>query len=113
MQGNFMFKSTQERIKAYLSDPMRGRHITHDAMIGEEINYIDMAERDGSTEDISDEGPKGLIDVITSDMSEPWPQTSGFWKFSHAEALFRMTNVSGLAVRDHGDSMVCQRGFIH
>jgi 21S rRNA (uridine2791-2'-O)-methyltransferase len=79
--------------------------VTDDGMIGEEIGYIDMAERDGSTK-TPDVDNKGVIDVVLSDMSEPWPQTEGFWKNALTEAYFRMTNVSGIAVKDHGDSMV-------
>ena len=80
-------------------------------MIGQEIGYIDMAERDHSTEDgVSAEGgdgpESGTADVVLSDMSEPWPQTQGFWKSSLTEAYFRMMNVSGIRVKDHADSMV-------
>jgi 21S rRNA (uridine2791-2'-O)-methyltransferase len=80
-------------------------------MIGEEIGYIDMAERDGSTDQVSlEEGrEKGIVDVVLSDMSEPWPQTEGFWKNYLTEAYFRMMNVSGIRVKDHGDSMVLNR----
>ena len=87
-------------------------------MIGSEIGYIDMAEHDHSTDppegrDSEDDG-KGIkrdavnrvVDVVLSDMSEPWPQTEGFWKNYLTEAYFRMMNVSGIRVKDHGDSMV-------
>jgi len=107
MQGNFLSKSTQDRIKVYLSDPSRGRAVTdHDAMIGEEVGYIDMAERNHSTESKFDGAERGTADVVLSDMSEPWPQTQGFWKSSLTEAYFRMMNVSGIRVKDHADSMV-------
>jgi 21S rRNA (uridine2791-2'-O)-methyltransferase len=106
MQGNFLSKTTQNRIKTYLADPARGRPVTDNAMIGEEMGYIDMAERDHSTDDAEDP-EKGVVDVVLSDMSEPWPQTEGFWKNYLTEAYFRMINVSGIRVKDHGDSMVC------
>jgi len=113
MQGNFLSKSTQNRIKRYLADPARGRAITEvGAMIGEDIGYIDMAERGFTTGNDEDEegagraGEKGLVDVVLSDMSEPWPQTEGFWKNYLTEAYFRMMNVSGIRVKDHADSMV-------
>jgi 21S rRNA (uridine2791-2'-O)-methyltransferase len=120
MQGNFLSKSTQDRIKHYLSDPLRGRPVTDSAMIGSEMGYIDMAEHDHSTdkpegqdadgkdgEGIQDPGSNlRLVDVVLSDMSEPWPQTEGFWKNYLTEAYFRMMNVSGIRVKDHGDSMV-------
>lgn len=86
-------------------------------MIGSDMGYIDMAEHDHSTD-----GPEGrdgedgkgdktdavnrVVDVVLSDMSEPWPQTEGFWKNYLTEAYFRMMNVSGIRVKDHGDSMV-------
>jgi len=105
MQGNFLSATTQARIKAYLSDPERGRPVTENAMIGEEMGYIDMAERDSSTESEGTQ-EKGVVDVILSDMSEPWPQTEGFWKYYLTEAYFRMMNVTGIRVKDHGDSMV-------
>jgi len=104
MQGNFLSKSTQARIKAYLSNPLRGR--AHDAMIGDEIGYIDMAERDQVETTIASDDERGVVDVVLSDMSEPWPQTEGFWKNYLTEAYFRMSNVSGIRVKDHGDSMV-------
>jgi 21S rRNA (uridine2791-2'-O)-methyltransferase len=109
MQGNFLSRDTQERIKKYLAHPAHGRAATEGgAMIGEEIGYIDMAERDGITEQEQGEGgtEKGLADVVLSDMSEPWPQTEGFWKNHLTETYFRMMNVSGIRVKDHVDSMV-------
>jgi 21S rRNA (uridine2791-2'-O)-methyltransferase len=111
MQGNFLSKETQSRIKAYLTDPDRGRPVVdHGAMIGEDIGYIDMAERDHSTDDASPlEEETGVVDVVLSDMSEPWPQTEGFWKNYLTEAYFRMSNVSGIRVKDHGDSIVLRR----
>lgn len=105
MQGNFLSRSTQARIKAYLADPLRGRPVTDGAMIGREIGYIDMAENDHCI-DTPDAEDKGVVDVVLSDMSEPWVQTSGFWKNYLTEAYFRMMNVTGLRVKDHGDSMV-------
>ena len=65
-----------------------------------------MAERDHSTENTPGDGEKGVVDVVLSDMSEPWPQTEGFWKNYLTEAYFRMMNVTGIRVKDHGDSMV-------
>jgi hypothetical protein len=75
-------------------------------MIGDEIGYIDMAERDQVETTIASDDERGVVDVVLSDMSEPWPQTEGFWKNYLTEAYFRMSNVSGIRVKDHGDSMV-------
>ena len=106
MQGNFLSKHTQQRIKAYLADPLRGRPVVDNAMVGEEMGYVDMAERDRSNENTPEDGEIGAVDVVLSDMSEPWPQTEGFWKNYLTEAYFRMMNVTGIRVKDHGDSMV-------
>lgn len=46
------------------------------------------------------------VDVILSDMSEPWDQTAGFYKKSLSDPYFRMMNTSGNAFRDHAGSMV-------
>jgi 21S rRNA (uridine2791-2'-O)-methyltransferase len=46
------------------------------------------------------------VDVVLSDMSEPWDQTAGFYKKSLSDPYFRMMNTSGNAFRDHAGSMV-------
>ena len=48
----------------------------------------------------------GMVDVVLSDMSEPFPQTEGFWKRSLSDPYCRMMNVSGMSFRDHAGSMV-------
>lgn len=48
----------------------------------------------------------GMVDVVLSDMSEPWEQTEGFWKRSLSDPYYRMMNVSGVSFRDHAGSMV-------
>jgi 23S rRNA U2552 (ribose-2'-O)-methylase RlmE/FtsJ len=78
--------------------------VTDNGMISSDIGYIDMVEQDHSTDDT--EFDKGVVDVILSDMSETWPQIEGFWKNYLTEAYFRMMNVRGIQVKDHGDSMV-------
>lgn len=47
------------------------------------------------------------VDVVLSDMSEPWDQTAGFYKKSLSDPYFRLMNTSGNAFRDHAGSMVC------
>ncbi|KAF2195331.1 FtsJ-domain-containing protein [Zopfia rhizophila CBS 207.26] len=46
-----------------------------------------------------------VVDVVLSDMSEPWDQTTGFHKRSLSDPYFRMMNTSGMAFRDHAGSM--------
>ncbi|TLS26379.1 hypothetical protein PpBr36_05341 [Pyricularia pennisetigena] len=47
---------------------------------------------------------KKLVDVVISDMSEPWPQTTGFSNNTLSNP-HRMMNTSGMAFRDHAGSM--------
>lgn len=47
-----------------------------------------------------------VVDVVLSDMSEPWDQTTGFGKRSISDAYLRMMNTSGNSFRDHAGSMV-------
>lgn len=53
-----------------------------------------------------DEAAGRVVDVVLSDMSEPWEQTSGFGKRSISDPYIRMMNTSGTPFRDHAGSMV-------
>jgi 21S rRNA (uridine2791-2'-O)-methyltransferase len=53
-----------------------------------------------------DESQGRVVDVVLSDMSAPWEQTSGYNKRSVSDPYFRMMNTSGMAFRDHAGSMV-------
>lgn len=47
-----------------------------------------------------------VVNVVLSDMSEPWPQTASTWIRSISNPHRRMMNTSGNAFRDHAGSMV-------
>ena len=51
-----------------------------------------------------------VVDVVLSDMSEPWDQVAGFYKKSLSDPYFRLMNTSGNPFRDHAGSMV-RRSF--
>ncbi len=53
-----------------------------------------------------DEAEGRTVDVVLSDMSEPWPQNVGPWNRSLSEPYYRMMNTSGINFRDHAGSMV-------
>lgn len=133
LQGNFLSKRVQEEVKRFLSDPDRGR--PRNQFIGSvpesvqqeglrsirQESYIDM-ERHAELEDTSlshsDKVPSNLketkgkdevgkmVDVVLSDMSAPWEQTTGFWKKSLSGPYNRMMNTSGINFKDHAGSMV-------
>lgn len=128
IQGNFLSVGVQEEVKRFLSDPNRGRPKQQfflseedtgiqDALVEEERSYIDLErhaddpleENTGTTakktgkKSQDDEGK--MVDVILSDMSAPWEQTTGFWKRTLSNP-YRMMNTSGIPFKDHAGSMV-------
>ncbi|KAK3995747.1 FtsJ-like methyltransferase-domain-containing protein [Cladorrhinum sp. PSN332] len=62
---------------------------------------------EGEPEDAEKKRRKNLrmVDVVLSDMSEPWPQTHGFTINSLSNPYIRMMNTSGIAIKDHAGSM--------
>jgi 21S rRNA (uridine2791-2'-O)-methyltransferase len=127
IQGNFLSAGVQAEVKRFLSDPDRGRprqqlFFTHEdtgkteAHIEEDRSYIDLErhaddppeggitskKRGKKTEDDG----RNMVDIILSDMSEPWEQTTGFWKRTLSNP-YRMMNTSGIPFKDHAGSMVC------
>jgi 21S rRNA (uridine2791-2'-O)-methyltransferase len=134
MQGNFLSKEVQEEVKRFLLDPDRGRprdqlinslpeDAQHEGLRStQQESYIDL-ERHAEVEDTPLEssnkissglknGRKGndeagkMVDVVLSDMSAPWEQTTGFWKKSLSGPYNRMMNTSGINFKDHAGSMV-------
>lgn len=53
-----------------------------------------------------DEAKGRVVDVVLSDMSDPWDQTTGLWVKSVSNPYRRMQNTSGIAFKDHAGSMV-------
>ncbi|KAF1916224.1 FtsJ-like methyltransferase-domain-containing protein [Ampelomyces quisqualis] len=135
IQGNFLSTAIQDEVRAYVRDPELGRprkEITakDDGSLSEEDlddmerGYIDIerhahldvvdTERIGQAAKVSeaklslkerDARHGRAVDVVLSDMSEPWDQTAGFYKKSLSNPYFRMMNTSGNAFRDHAGSM--------
>ncbi|KAJ8109349.1 hypothetical protein ONZ43_g6161 [Nemania bipapillata] len=77
-----------------------------EVVVTERPSYID-AERaesiDSDHETSLDDGK--LVDVVLSDMSDPWLQTSGFSSNTLSNPYYRMMNTSGMSFRDHAGSM--------
>lgn len=99
-RGNLFASSEEEAAGA----------INAEALEELEKGYIDLekeeaahaAEKDGE----SDSSAEQMVDVVLSDMCEPWEQTTGFWKRSLTNPYLRMMNTSGNNFRDHAGSMV-------
>ncbi|KAI9740947.1 MAG: 2' O-ribose methyltransferase [Claussenomyces sp. TS43310] len=135
IQGNFLSKDVQAEVKRFLADPDRGRprqqlysSEDRDAAVDEiqeQQSYIDMERhrnsemadpeanpvKRGSTRKDADQIKRGkedigkMVDIVLSDMCEPWPQTEGFWKKTLSDPYLRMMNTSGINFRDHAGSM--------
>ena len=82
-------------------------------MEGLEIKAADQSKEEAETTPGAKLSPKEqdlrkgrVVDVVLSDMSEPWDQVAGFYKKSLSDPYFRLMNTSGVPFRDHAGSMV-------
>ena len=119
-QGDFTSPDIQSDIISFLRDPDRGRPrraqvfaeepIADDALQEVEQSYIDKERQSsaGNGEDMDLDGHNDkVVDVVLSDMWEPWEPIEGHYKRSLSNPYFRMMNTSGNAFRDHTGSIVC------
>ncbi|KAL9128466.1 MAG: hypothetical protein Q9217_002870 [Psora testacea] len=135
IQGNFLSLSVQEEVKKFLRESDRGwakQELSLSAALNDEQMTADdlregsmthfeadkRAESFATTAGITGSDSEHVshmekdvlegrpVDVVLSDMSEPWAQTDGFWKRSLSDPYYRMMNTSGMRFRDHAGSMV-------
>ncbi|CDM29208.1 Ribosomal RNA methyltransferase MRM2, mitochondrial [Penicillium roqueforti FM164] len=111
IQGNFLSPEIQTYIRDFLRSPDRGRPRQPSFLDDSSISPLEPnadTERTTEAEKTDKMGEKILertVDVVLSDMSAPWHQTSGFWKRSLSAPYNRMMNTSGVSFRDHAGSM--------
>jgi len=130
IQGNFLAPEIQSYVRDFLRNPNRGRAWPlniftpnkgrREAVTTEEsptelvdrersagtcidgaVDGEDITLRDTSDAELDERN----VDVVLSDMSAPWDQTTGFWKRSLSDPYHRMMNISGMNFRDHAGSM--------
>jgi len=127
IQGNFLSPEIQAYVREFLRDPNRGRP-RPSSPFASDYGLVDTIIESGSEEsqrgyisgdeiteswsgdrtaDLGETGVDQTVDVVLSDMSAPWDQTTGFWKRSLSDPYHRMMNTSGVDFRDHAGSMVC------
>jgi 21S rRNA (uridine2791-2'-O)-methyltransferase len=111
IQGNFLAPEIQTYIRDFLRSPDRGRPRqpgqlgdTNSSLLEPKIDP-ESAE-DGTEKDKEAKILERTVDIVLSDMSAPWHQTSGFWKRSLSAPYNRMMNTSGVSFKDHAGSMV-------
>ncbi|KAI0389837.1 23S ribosomal RNA methyltransferase [Xylariaceae sp. FL0594] len=119
IQGNFLSPVVQNMVKEYLvefaqrpntptsqaAEAADAESDGDDALV-ERPSYID-TERAESVEHRHETTPEDnkLVDIVLSDMSDPWIQTSGFSSNTLSNPYHRMMNTSGMSFRDHAGSM--------
>jgi len=131
IQGNFLSPHIQAEIKSFLRDPDRGRlrnmhplftanpselSSTDGAPVDqmkieeEETGYVDRQHSSTEDESVSGEDEAShqdkTVDVVLSDMWEPWDPLDGMHKKTISNPYRRLMNTSGNAFRDHAGSMV-------
>ncbi|OQD73225.1 hypothetical protein PENDEC_c016G03423 [Penicillium decumbens] len=102
IQGNFLAPEIQSYIQEFLRNPNRGRP-RQAGVIDDTGSLLESAMATEPAQ--TDEKLERTVDVVLSDMCEPWYQTSGFWKRSLSDPYRRMMNTSGNNFRDHAGSM--------
>lgn len=128
IQANILSKKTQELIRLYFfkhlqlnqDDVLHKDHGYFQHVLEEELTHRADFETyrevfaDENADETSNGKPNKLpIDIIISDMYEPWIQTSGFWNNLTNSAYYRMANTSGLALKDHYQSIdLCDAALV-
>ena len=125
IQGDFLSPDVQSQVRAFVRDPERGRLRRPLLLSSEEEStgiskniieetsgqgYVDGERETASSSEEEEGGTKGheeqCVDVVLSDMCEPWDLIEGRHKRSISNPYYRMMNTSGNAFRDHAGSMV-------
>ncbi|UKZ62599.1 uncharacterized protein TrAtP1_003840 [Trichoderma atroviride] len=123
-QGDFLSPVVQQLLKEFIAQAHHDRQsraaqfddngeddLKSDRTLIEQPSYIDL-ERHSTEASKSPPGSiptkstsKNLVDIVLSDMSAPWEQTSGFGSKTLSNPYDRLMNTSGIASRDHAGSM--------
>ncbi|KPM44609.1 hypothetical protein AK830_g1942 [Neonectria ditissima] len=127
-QGDFLSPSVQALVKAFIVDlphhlppppdeDPEGVVNEFDIEHVDRPSYIDMERQIAPSSSPSpspspvtpqsslDASSKRCVDVVLSDMSAPWEQTSGFSVNTLSNPYHRLMNTSGNTFRDHAGSM--------
>lgn len=125
LQGNFLSPEIREEVRKFVSDPTQGRvrqrGIADGGVTEEELarsgagilqleRQISLEEnrakiagqelvKENMTQKELDVAEGRVVDVVLSDMSEPWPLVNSKWVRSVSNPHSRMQNTSGMPFR--------------
>ncbi|GAV54561.1 hypothetical protein ZYGR_0AN00290 [Zygosaccharomyces rouxii] len=116
IQANILSRKTHELIRLYFSrhfqlyksDDLHEHHGYFQHRLEEQLDFIRGTDAYNEIFNIglsSRKVDRFPIDTIISDMYECWPQMTGFWNNLTNAAYYRMANTSGIAIRDHYQSI--------
>ncbi|CUS23161.1 LAQU0S08e03466g1_1 [Lachancea quebecensis] len=121
IQGNILSKKTHELIRLFFSkhfqlyqeDQLHKDNGYFQHMLEQELESLTLNSDKADPQCERSKIEKTPIDVIVSDMYEPWPQITGFWNNFTNSAYDRMANTTGVAIKDHYMSMdLCDAALI-
>lgn len=108
IQGDFLSQEVQRDVRRFVGDEGMGRA---KGLGGQ--GYLDAESSDGGVEEEAESENMDVdvdvgrcVDVVLSDMCEPWDLVEGHYKRTLSNPYYRMMNTSGNAFRDHAGSMV-------
>ncbi|KAF5022215.1 hypothetical protein F66182_5730 [Fusarium sp. NRRL 66182] len=117
-QGDFLSPNIQEMVKNFIHESHRRPSSMQeseenddsdtDGSFVDRPSYLDMERHPAQDETPAlepDASKKRLVDVVLSDMSAPWEQTTSFTVNTLSNPYRRLMNTSGNAFRDHAGSM--------
>ena len=116
IQANILSRKTHELIRLYFSrhfqlyksDHLHEHHGYFQHRLEEQLGLIKNTDAYDEIFDVglsSGKVDRFPIDTIISDMYECWPQITGYWNNLTNAAYYRMANTSGVAIRDHYQSI--------
>lgn len=96
-------EESAEAERSYLESE---RHAHLDTTTDDILRVEDRKETKNLTLKQRDAEAGRVVDVVLSDMSAPWEQTTALWVKSVSNPYHRMMNTSGISFKDHAGSMV-------
>ncbi|KAJ2968607.1 hypothetical protein NQ176_g9096 [Zarea fungicola] len=105
-QGDFLSPAVQKMVKDFISGTIQPCSRRHRSSAVEDMSQPSSIEvGPGAPAAAKSTDKAQVVDIVLSDMSAPWEQTSGFNVNSLSNPYHRLMNTSGVAFRDHAGSM--------